>query len=80
MPGPVSDAYDPEWGTGANAQEIHYALGSLYERVSAILDNKEPIYILDLVNDSLPTTINATLTEWEWRIIRFALERANESI
>jgi hypothetical protein len=86
MPGPVSDSYDPEWGTGYNGSLIKEALGRLYGRVSEILGNKPPIYILDLVDEdelecpSLPTPIAATLTEWEWRVLRFALERAKDSI
>lgn len=79
-PGPVSDAYDPEFGTRAVAGEIDDALSDVYDRVSAVLSHKEPIYIVDLVREELPTVINATLTEREWRLIRFALERARESL
>ena len=82
MPGPISDSFDPEWGTRAAAEPIDVALDTLYERVSGILGNREPIYILDLAgqHDELRTAVNATLSEWEWRIIRFAIERAQDSI
>lgn len=80
MPGPVSDSYDPEWGTGANADAIGEALDRLYVEVSAILGDVPPMYVLDLVRADLPTPITATLTERQWRIIRFALERAEESL
>lgn len=80
MPGPVSDSYDPEWSTGANADEITSELNAVYGIVSAILGNTAPLYILDLTRAELSTPITATLTEKQWRIIRFALERADESV
>ncbi len=82
MPGPVSDTYDPEWGTRANAEPIIAALDALYDRVSGVLRQKPPVYIGALVQqkDEMTTGLNATLSEWEWRVIRFALERAKESV
>jgi hypothetical protein len=82
MPGPISDAYDPEWGTRANAQAILEAIDTLHDRVTGVLGGREPIDIRKLAEqqDELTTAINATLSEWEWRIIRFALERASDSI
>jgi hypothetical protein len=80
MPGPVSDAYDPEWGTAANAAEIASRLRTLYAAVSHVLSDRPPVYILDLVRTDLPTLITATFTERDWRLIRFALERAEESL
>lgn len=80
MPGPVSDSYDPEWSTTANAAEIEDALSEVYDRISGILGGRAPLYVLDLVRSDLPTPISATLSEREWRVIRFALERAQESI
>ena len=80
MPGPVSDSYDPEFGTGANCDEISSALRGVYREVSDILGKQPPMYILDLVRADLRKSIKATLTEKQWRLIRFALERAEESI
>ena len=82
MPGPVSDSFDPEWGTSANGGLISDALRELHQDVSAVLQARRPIYILDLVEerDQRTEIISAELTEWQWRIIRFALERAGESI
>lgn len=80
-PGPVSDSCDPEFGTGANAAEIREALVDVYSTVSEILGGKPPMYILDLVRaEDLTRRIKANLSEREWRLIRFALERAEESI
>ena len=82
MPGPVSDSYDPEWGTSAKAEEIADALQSTYVRISGVLGNQPPKDIRSLVSEEIEhrRSINATLTEWEWRIIRFALERAKDSL
>lgn len=80
MPRPVSDAYDPEWGTRANAQPIIDALSDLYGKLSKLLGDRPPMFIVDLVNADLPETCTATLTEKEWRLLRFAIERASDSI
>lgn len=82
MPGPVSDAYDPEWGTRENARLILDALENMYDRLSGVLGHQEPVYIGDLVTQEHERSqaFSAVLTEWEWRIIRFALERAQDSI
>ena len=89
MPGSISDSYDCEWGTAANGQDIANALDGVYKSISNILGNKPPMFILDLVrlhDGSTCQTLNtrsaitATLSEYQWRIIRFALERAKESL
>lgn len=80
MPGPMSDSYDPEFGTGENAHRVRGALQDAYVKVSSILNNMPPMHILDLVDAHLPKEIDAYLTEKDWRLIRFALERAQESI
>lgn len=80
MPGPVSDAYDPEWGTAENAARIREALDQAHEEVSRILGEEPPMYVMDLIDAQLPTNITAVMNERSWRLIRFALERAGESI
>lgn len=81
MPGSVSDSFDPEWGTGANREEIENNLQDVYRRVSLTLSQKPPMFILDLVqSENLEEIIEDGLTEKEWRLIRFALERAIESL
>lgn len=80
MPGPVSDSYDPEWGTSSNADRIREALSAVYGTVSGILKHSQPFNIMKLLDTDLPTPITATLTENQWRMIRFALERAEESV
>lgn len=80
MPGPVSDSYDPEFGTQHNADIINIRLATLYHKVSTILENKPPLPILELIEAELYKPIVANLTEKEWRLLRFALERAIDSI
>jgi hypothetical protein len=80
MPGSVSDAYDPEWGTVANAALIEEALDKVYRHLTRVLGRASPIFVLDLVAADLKQPITATLTEKEWRLLRFAVERAKESL
>lgn len=80
MPGPMSDSYDPEFGTSSNCEEIREALSNVYDRITGALGGAPPLYVLDLVRSELPRPISAILTEKEWRLIRFALERAQDSI
>jgi hypothetical protein len=81
MPGPVSDAFDPEWSTSENAHNIRDALSKVYDKLSFVLGNRKPIYILELIDaENLNDEIAALLTEQEWRILRFACERAMDSI
>lgn len=92
MPGPVSDSYDPEWGTRANAAEIEDAIQEVYDKISEII-RMPPLHIFDILvnkdilsNKSLAKTNDGyldnilSISEYDWRIIRFALERAKESI
>lgn len=80
MPGPVSDSYDPEWGTSSKREEIDDALEHVYDRLTGLLSGMPPEDIRRLVNEDREQPIPATLTEWEWRILRFAVERARDCI
>lgn len=84
MPGPVSDSYDPEWGTAENARAIREQLREAYQQVTTVLDSQPPWPILAVVEtppDAFqPTHVAALLSAKHWRIIRFALERAQETL
>jgi len=81
MPGPVSDSYDPEWGTGDNANQIRESIQKVYDKLSSILDQQPPLPILQVVQSNrLNKMIDASFREKEWRILRFACERAKDSI
>ena len=82
MPGPVSDSYDCEWGTAENRDKIADELRRMHSKLSTILKHKPPVNILELVSkpyDPLKR-IGCEMPEYEWRLLRFALERAEESI
>ena len=81
MPGPVSDSYDPEWGTAENARRIKDALDEVYAYISQCLGDPIPECILQLLDrDDLvePAPTALALTEKQWRIVRFALGRASD--
>ena len=80
MPGPVSDSYDPEFGTGANAQDVRDAIAAVRDTLAAPLP-KALRNIVELAHEG-PTgpRHTFTLTENELRLVRFALNRALETI
>ncbi len=80
MPGPVSDSYDPEWGTGAVRDEIDTALLNLYHEISRLLDGCRPMPIVELVRTDLPERTSRSFSEKELRLLRYSLERARESL
>jgi len=80
MPGPVSDAYDPEFGTSGNCNMIREQLADVYDVLTFVLGDKPPLYIIDLCESDLPAPVVFTLTEKQVRLLRFSLERAIDSI
>jgi predicted DNA binding protein len=82
MPGPISDTYDPEFSTGERAAKVREAIEEQRNRLNAILGDRL-LYIVDIVENKVSQTVapvSFKLTEREMRIIRFALNRAIESI
>lgn len=79
MPGPVSESYDSEWGTSSNAHALKENLTEMHKHLSEIIKDK-PKYILNVIDGQPGPNITATLTEQQWRILRFACERAEENI
>ena len=79
MPGPVSDSYDPEFGTGANASDVSHAIGKIVGRIEAEIGS-ELKSIVSVVHGLSGERIPFELTEREMRIIRFSLNRALETI
>ena len=80
-PGPVSDSYDPEFGTAANAHHICTAIATIVERKITSVLGEELVSISDLVYWEKPgKTYTLRVTEKELRILRFAANRAVESI
>lgn len=79
MPGPVSDSYDPEFGTGANAQDVKEKIIEIREWIDRLM-GKELKDIVQVVREENLASVQIVITERELRIIRFCLIRALESI
>jgi hypothetical protein len=79
MPGPVSDSYDPEFGTLANAADVKEAVELQIERIS------EPLgpalrNIVEVVHGRPGRKFAVQLCEQDLRVIRFGLDRALDSL
>lgn len=81
MPGPVSDSYDPEFGTGQNAQDVRDGLIDVRDHIKDLL-GEELKYIVKVVQNYkyIDRTFTLNLTERDLRLIRFAINRSLESI
>ena len=80
MPGPVSDSYDPEFGTGENCRLVTEQIEELRDRVGALL--RSPVRNIVEVVKGPPGRIfpGMHFTDLELRVLRFALNRAIESM
>lgn len=79
MPGPVSDSYDSEFSTGANAADVAEATREVVARIGALL-GEELRPIVAVVQGEDGPAFSMELTECELRIIRFNLNRSLETI
>jgi hypothetical protein len=81
MPGPVSDSYDSEFGTGSNACDVRDAIRKIIDKkiTKKLGPNLKNIVEIVHSNDK-KTIVKMPMTEKEMRIVRFALNRALESI
>jgi hypothetical protein len=82
MPGSISDSYDPEWGTAANADLIRKSIQNVRELVLSDLAGSRmvPKAIDDVCRGPNGTDFELHYFERQLRIILFALDRAFESI
>ena len=80
MPGPVSDSFDPEFGTGENAGYVRAAIEGVVRRITFQL-GPGLRNIVEIANEG-PNgpTEPIGFTENELRVIRFACNRALESV
>jgi hypothetical protein len=74
----MSDSYDPEFSTSANAHEVRDAIMQCAAIIGGPLGGLKNV--VGVVQGPPGRTITHALTEREWRVIRFALNRAAESI
>lgn len=78
-PGPVSDSYDPEFGTGANAHDVAAAIRIVRGRLSRLLGKKLK-NIVEIAQGPAGPRHELILSERDLRVIRFCLDRATESV
>lgn len=80
MPGPVSDSFDPEFGTGANADMVQAAVAGVVARITEHLGpGLKNIVEIAYEGPEGPEHPPA-FSENELRVIRFGLNRALESL
>lgn len=81
MPGPVSDSYDPEFGTTTNAYDVKDALKEITFTIKDHL-GPELKHIVDVVHNDkyIEHLFNLHFSERELRLIRFAINRTLEDI
>jgi hypothetical protein len=77
MPGPISDSYDPVWGTASNASEVRDGIHEmdvvLTHMIKTLAHSEEaPRYILNEIRRKDHTKIQVELTERQMRILRYA--------
>ena len=82
MPGPVSDTYDPEFGTGERADTVREGIEEVRNYITEVLgpSRKKLLDIVEVCEGPSGASWTASVDERLLRIIRFALNRALESI
>ena len=79
MPGPVSDCYDPEFSTTANAYDVSCGIKKIVDGIGVHL-GPELKNIVGVVHGPRGKKFKVVVSERDMRIIRFALNRALETI
>lgn len=80
MPGPVSDSYDPEFGTGDNAHAVRTAIEGVVARITTELGPTLHNIVAVVHEGPDGPEHPPAFTENELRVIRFGLNRALESL
>ena len=76
MPGPVSDSYDPEFGTSERAALVRDGIQAVVDKIRlGTLKN-----IVEVAGSTNGSHLPLRLSEREWRLVRFGLNRALESL
>jgi hypothetical protein len=76
----VSDSYDPEFGTGANAAEVRAAIEGIIRSINGRAGLRSRKYIVAVVQGKQGKFTSLGFYSQDWRVIRFALHRALESL
>jgi hypothetical protein len=81
MPGPVSDSYDAEFGTAATADEVREAIEACRHKLTKAIGSEILKDIVEVVRGQAgPRPSGIRFSERELRVMRFALDRALESL
>jgi hypothetical protein len=80
MPGPVSDSFDPEFGTGANAGEVRAAIEGVVARITEQLGPSLRNIVEIAYEGPEGPEHPPAFSENELRVIRFGLNRALETL
>lgn len=79
MPGPVSDSYDPEFGTSSNIEILEEEIQRVRDKITYELGS-DLKHIIDVCYNVRNSPLPISFGEKDLRIIRFCLDRAKESI
>jgi hypothetical protein len=79
MPGPASDPFDPEFGTAIDAEQVRLAVHAQLDMLTEILGART-LNIVGVVRGPRGPVHGLRLTERQLRIIRFALNRALDTL
>lgn len=79
MPKPISDAYDPEFGTAKNAEAVRSSLRTIVAVLGKRL-GREPKDIGGVAQGPAGRKYAGTTCERTLRLVRFGLKRALESL
>jgi len=80
MPGSVSDSYDPEFGTEENSFDVAEAIRDAENSITDAIGSDVLKNIVSVVHGSEGKKITVTFSEKKWRVIRFALNMALETL
>lgn len=80
MPGPVSDSFDPEFGTGEAYDELRDGISAVLTEITKAIGSPNLRYIVDVAREEDGVPIDLSLSERELRIVRFGLLRALETL
>lgn len=80
MPRPVSDSYDPEFGTGANADDVRKAIADTGRVIDRAIGRELKDIVQVVQGEDGEDRVTVTFSERQLRVIRFCLIRAHESV
>lgn len=77
MPGPVSDAYDPTYGTSGNRVLVYEAIQEVIDRITTLLGERL-VNIVQIADGEDGGQYQLLFSERELRLIRYALRVTTE--